>query len=397
MSAAPYTPTNVEPPNGAENVSLTPTLISSDFSDPDPDDVHQASQWQIADLLRDFSTPIFDSGTDTDNLISITIPTGILRYDAFYYLRVRYQDDDGAWSNFSTPTKFKTTPRLLGDVSGNGDISAYDAALILQYCVGLIDHFPCENLTAAQRAVPANYTITIPEVSAKIGDQVSVPISINNADNLTAGAISVKYDRSVLRVVKVTPEPLLNGAYWKSNVIEENGEIRFAFAMLDQTGRIDLHSSTDSGHDGECPLRSSIMQIEFELIGNVEDITTDLKIGHVEIAESLSIRMFDGSITFLPQKSALLQNYPNPFNPETWIPYQLAKDADVHISIYDLQGRLVKMINLGKKSAGSYITKSRAAYWDGRNSRKEKVSSGVYFYHLQADDYRATKRMLIIK
>jgi len=55
------------------------------------------------------------------------------------------------------------------------------------------------------------------------------------------------------------------------------------------------------------------------------------------------------------------------------------------------------MINLGKKSAGSYITKSRAAYWDGRNSRKEKVSSGVYFYHLQADDYRATKRMLIIK
>ena len=101
--------------------------------------------------------------------------------------------------------------------------------------------------------------------------------------------------------------------------------------------------------------------------------------------------------TAVPTETALLPNYPNPFNPETWIPYDLAQDADVHIHIYNLKGESTRKLSLGFQAAGTYRTRARAAYWDGRNASGEPVASGVYFYTLQAGYFKATRRMLIIK
>ena len=98
-----------------------------------------------------------------------------------------------------------------------------------------------------------------------------------------------------------------------------------------------------------------------------------------------------------PRHSMLLPNYPNPFNPETWIPYQLRESSDVVIRIYDVQGRLVRMLNLGQRTAGFYQNRTRAAYWNGQNKAGEKVASGIYFYQLNAGDFSATRRMLIVK
>ena len=98
-----------------------------------------------------------------------------------------------------------------------------------------------------------------------------------------------------------------------------------------------------------------------------------------------------------PKETALLPNYPNPFNPETWIPYQLAKDADVTLHIYAVNGQLVRMLTLGHQTSGMYQNCSRAAYWDGKNELGEPVASGVYFYTLTAGDFSATRKMLIQK
>ena len=98
-----------------------------------------------------------------------------------------------------------------------------------------------------------------------------------------------------------------------------------------------------------------------------------------------------------PAETILGQNFPNPFNPETWIPYQLEKSADVSLQIYDTSGRIVRTIDLGFKSQGFYMTRSTAAYWDGRNNMGEQVASGVYFYSLQTPDFSATRKMLILK
>ena len=100
---------------------------------------------------------------------------------------------------------------------------------------------------------------------------------------------------------------------------------------------------------------------------------------------------------FPPEKTALLANYPNPFNPETWIPYQLAKDADVTLTIYAMNGDMVRRLALGHQSAGLYQDRRRAAYWDGRNAVGEPVASGAYFYTLTAGDFTATRKMLILK
>jgi hypothetical protein len=99
----------------------------------------------------------------------------------------------------------------------------------------------------------------------------------------------------------------------------------------------------------------------------------------------------------IPEKTVLLQNFPNPFNPETWMPFQLAKDADVTIEIYNSTGGIVRRLMLGHKRAGLYTSKETAAYWDGRNEIGEKVSSGVYFYKIKAGDYTAVKRMILMK
>ena len=98
-----------------------------------------------------------------------------------------------------------------------------------------------------------------------------------------------------------------------------------------------------------------------------------------------------------PDRTELLANYPNPFNPETWIPYHLAHDADVRLTIYDTKGAKVRQLDLGHQFAGYYTDRTKAAYWDGRNAFGESVASGVYFYHLSAGDYSATRRLVILK
>ena len=110
----------------------------------------------------------------------------------------------------------------------------------------------------------------------------------------------------------------------------------------------------------------------------------------IEVLETLAREL-------TPNKTALLANYPNPFNPETWIPYQLSKAADVTVTIYASDGNVVRTLAIGHRDVGTYKNRSQAAYWDGRNELGESVASGVYFYALTAGDFSATRKMLILK
>jgi len=98
-----------------------------------------------------------------------------------------------------------------------------------------------------------------------------------------------------------------------------------------------------------------------------------------------------------PEKTQLLANYPNPFNPETWIPYELATDTTVKITIYNTQGVVIRTLELGHQSAGYYTGRDRAAYWDGRNALGEQVASGIYFYQFETDDMSSMRKMVILK
>ena len=129
---------------------------------------------------------------------------------------------------------------------------------------------------------------------------------------------------------------------------------------------------------GSHPIQTSVSQHEFSYARGIQVLE--------QLRQSL-----------IPKTTVLLANYPNPFNPETWIPYHLANPSDVQINIYDTRGSVVRQLDLGHQQEGYYMSKVRAAYWDGMNDLGESVASGVYFYTLTTRDFTATRKMLIRK
>ena len=142
--------------------------------------------------------------------------------------------------------------------------------------------------------------------------------------------------------------------------------------------------------------RSNLDGTGYQVVVSNLITATALAIGG-ENADETAIAAAPARVVAPPAENLLLPNYPNPFNPETWIPYQLAESADVTLTIYDINGRVVQHLDLGHQRAGVYQGKARAAYWDGRNAQGEPVASGLYFYTLKAGDFSATKKMLIQK
>jgi hypothetical protein len=124
----------------------------------------------------------------------------------------------------------------------------------------------------------------------------------------------------------------------------------------------------------------------------LEDIAIDGQTsfhGPIQVTGVTSVAMDQMAI---PDDFELSQNYPNPFNPETYIQLALPKDEQVRISIYDLPGHLVRTIVNERKSAGTY-----QVVWDSRDENGIKVSSGVYFYRIEAGEFSMTKKMVLMK
>ena len=94
----------------------------------------------------------------------------------------------------------------------------------------------------------------------------------------------------------------------------------------------------------------------------------------------------------LLEEFVLKDNYPNPFNPVTTLRYEIAVNTNVKITIYDMMGRLVKILTDKMEMAGYKSIK-----WNGTNDRNEPVSAGLYLYTIQAGDYRKTRKMVLIK
>ena len=94
----------------------------------------------------------------------------------------------------------------------------------------------------------------------------------------------------------------------------------------------------------------------------------------------------------VPTEFALGQNYPNPFNPSTEITFAIPKQTNVKVVVYNLSGAEVATLVNQSMSAGNY-----RAVWNGRSEDGRTVASGVYFYHLQAEGFTATKKMTLLK
>ena len=237
-------------------------------------------------------------------------------------------------------------------------------------------------------------TITLPSSATSVSDRGSTAASVTHLLPDLDGEIYLKAKNpadvngdgsvNILDLVHVanslgqsSPDPNGDGVV---NILD----LVFVAGMFGQT------AAAPSAH-----LQASEMLTAVE----VRQWLTDAR--SLEVSDPImkrGIMVLEQLLVFLtPKETELLSNYPNPFNPETWIPYRLAEDAFVTLTIYDGSGRVVRRFDVGHQIASAYESRSKAIYWEGTNELGERVASGVYFYHLSAGDYSATRRMLVIK
>ncbi|NIR51353.1 choice-of-anchor D domain-containing protein [candidate division KSB1 bacterium] len=100
----------------------------------------------------------------------------------------------------------------------------------------------------------------------------------------------------------------------------------------------------------------------------------------------------EGPFAFIPQRYELNQNYPNPFNPSTTVTFAVPKSGEVKVTIYNLRGQLIRTLISREVVAGQH-----KVIWDGKDNNNLKAASGVYVYRLQANDFVATKRLVLTK
>ncbi|MYA72651.1 T9SS type A sorting domain-containing protein [Candidatus Poribacteria bacterium] len=229
---------------------------------------------------------------------------------------------------------------------------------------------------------------TTPE-TPKIGEHLAVQVNIIGGETVAGYQFTLAFDPAALRYVSAADAGYFpSGAY--TVPLPKDQDITVVAAAL---------KGTATAPDG------TLATVTFEVL--TPNPFSSLHLTDVILSDAtataLDVRFIgkhDGTELWPltpPEETAMLPNYPNPFNPETWIPYQLAAPAEVTLTIYGPTGHVVRTLALGHQAAGVYASKSRAAYWDGRNDIGERVASGLYFYTLTAGGFNATGKMLIMK
>jgi flagellar hook assembly protein FlgD len=291
---------------------------------------------------------------------------------------------------------------------GDGNLNVGDASRIARYAVELIDEqdFPAARVTQAPSIkIDAYADIKQPQVIVENtvvyqNETVNVNIRlVNQTSTGSVGAIqfTLDYDEQRWSI----PKNPIKGTLLKDGAILTTNPQSFP----SNSGNLIVNAFTVAKYgfyqeDEDLlltvPFQASANALPKEIAIKLEiNIATDIYGNDILIpSKGRKIRI---PIIELPTSTALLQNYPNPFNPETWIPFQIAKEADVTIHIYDIIGRLVLTLDLGRKQAGFYFAKEQAAHWQGRNQNGEQVANGMYFYTIQAGQFTAIKRMVVVK
>ena len=300
---------------------------------------------------------------------------------------------------------------VWGDVSQNGDVSGYDASLILKYLVGseeldetqlhVADVTQDATISALDASAVAQYVVQLIDVlpledPSSIsgggefyfrdtelipGEMLEIPIELTNGENLLSFEFSAEYDESVFTVEEVIWSDLINHFTIEDNLVP---------------GSINIAGMGTSPDGAEGTFGTIRLYVNPEFSDQNSSINLSYRINESVPVDNINIIIPNSSLgvdhTLTPKVFTLHQNYPNPFNPTTQIKYDLPSDSYVSISIYDVMGRRIKSLSNANQTAGYH-----SLQWDATNDIGEGVSAGMYIYTIQAGGYRATKKMVLLK
>ena len=280
------------------------------------------------------------------------------------------------------------------DVNQDGVVDIFDLVLVGQHFgEKYINATPSADFGQPRSASPEGELRLVMIPSATDTRQLTISIQSTAIADLYGYHLSIQYDPAVLKLLSTSPGSVLAAALPQSHwhVSQQGPQLE-----LTQTRQRTPHGVTAEGELAtlvfdvkRTALPASQLPLQLVDLQLADSLTRAIPVN--VIAERISMT------ELFPERPMLLQNYPNPFNPETWIPYQLSVDSEVTISIYDAQGGGIRQLDLGYQAVGTYITRGRAAYWDGEDMYGGPVASGVYFYQIQAGTFSANRKMVILK
>jgi len=222
-----------------------------------------------------------------------------------------------------------------------------------------------------------------------------ISVMANDTKDLYGFQFDLVFPTEALEVVSVSEGELLrkgtNSTYWQPPQINNRT------GKITNTAGVRIATATGINEGGV------LATITFRLKSTNLFPSGELILENTKLINSRGVqfsvlqKVFPLEGFIIPARPELCQNYPNPFNPDTWIPYKLAEQGKVTIRIYNQTGQLVRQLDLGYKEAGIYLSKERAAHWDGQNEMGEYVSSGIYFYQLQTGKFSTTKKFVMLK
>jgi len=283
---------------------------------------------------------------------------------------------------------------MVADVSAVAGVTAYDASLILQYVVGLIHWFPAEinrdldpndpqlveTLEYLAMQNPSDVIVNVGSASAIRGEQVTIPLTIENVSGVTSIQTILEYDSEILTFNDVSLSDITGSMQLAVEKNSEAGELYIAMAgteIMETDGEI-IYVTFDVAE--QVKVNKNIPITVQQFMANEKDLT--------ELAISGVI-----TVQGTPLNFAILQNYPNPFNPTTSIQYQIPNDnSRVSICVFNIKGQLVRTLVDREQDAGFYHV-----IWDGTGNNGNKVSSGMYFYRMESGTYSKMKKLILMR
>ena len=249
------------------------------------------------------------------------------------------------------------------------------------------DHFGRSTGAAAKRVpmqaglnADARLYLEAQTALPSVGEDFVLDVRLADFAAMQGYGLQVQYEADKLTFVEVSTDRPLGG-----------GELAAPQVLSDASGVLTLAAHGEVLSDGEVGL-----QLVFRAATEIED--TVVEITASELADgALAVNRLalpaPVSLQTRPEVFSLVDNYPNPFNPATTIRYALPQAADVELTVYNVVGQPVRTLVAESQSAGRYVVE-----WDATDDRGYSVSSGMYFYRLQAGDaFLQVKKMLLLK
>lgn len=327
---------------------------------------------------------IFISGSgDVDYQPFLTTRSGILPGDVSGNGQISAFDGSMILQYLVSQISLTPTQRTAANVSGDTTVSALDASYILRYVVGIISGFPGLGKLSLDSDIASAFSFMIEKGIRP--NEFDLIIHLNKPTNVYGLNFKLSFDTTMVKpigmnktmesdsmtMVHYFPAGYANVAMAGTKPLNEKGDVaRFTFKLLDPA-----------------QAQQQILFTVKKFILNETDVTSDVGVIILNVDD-----VFE-----LPTTFGLSQNYPNPFNPVTSINYQLPSASSVKVSVYNMLGQELKTLVAAEQQPGYYTVQ-----WNGTDNNNRTVASGVYIYKIDArgngkEKFTQIKKMLMIK